>query len=431
MKSFSINIKYYLLALLILALLFSCSARDMTLIRKVDNFEKGQAAHNMGVKYYDEITANSDFQKIEEVKKYFILALKFDPENSSANVYLNNLNELRPRYVAGKLASAKKYYERVKKSGTTPKYQDQFNTLYFITEAYNVLPEDKEVRALYDETKVMRREIVKQLIAEGNRELKNFDQAAKAKDMLKQDTISAAGRKAFGSALLLTPGTSEAQKGYDVFAAYRNSRFESIVTLINKLVLSKEYTKALNEVKTLEPFVYESSDRLKIKEIQFEIYAAWANDSYIQKRLDETVTRAKSALSFKYDKKISTLKMNAEQALRKERIESNFPKTLATIDSLIKSGEYEKAQNLCTDSLKGVLEGDKRAQLQKRLNEIQAIYELEIEKIYNEGVKAYQAEDFDTAIKLLTQVTKINAGYENSAEYLKKAKESKKLLENF
>ena len=105
----------------------------------------------------------------------------------------------------------------------------------------------------------------------------------------------------------------------------------------------------------------------------------------------------------------------------------SFDAALQDIDRVIASGELEAAQRKIDSLERATTQAARLALLEDRTSKIRA----NLKGLYDRGVEAYRAEDFETAIELLETVVAIDEGYEQAADYLDKAKAKQTLLEQF
>src|SRR5512135_145311 len=88
-----------LAAAAVLTLAFAgCTSMSDTvfLVRKVDGAAKSRAVTEQGISIYEvRVLGRQDYAAIEEARRYFEVALRFDPDNTRARQYLDIVDRFR------------------------------------------------------------------------------------------------------------------------------------------------------------------------------------------------------------------------------------------------------------------------------------------------------------------------------------------------
>ena len=137
--------------------------------------------------------------------------------------------------------------------------------------------------------------------------------------------------------------------------------------------------------------------------------------------------KADAALAVKRTDEAAALKQKSATMRAQAETTVSFEAALQDIDRVIASGELEAAQRKIDSLERATTQAARLALLEDRTSKIRA----NLKGLYDRGVEAYRAEDFETAIELLETVVAIDEGYEQAADYLDKAKAKQTLLEQF
>ena len=83
------------------------STNDSFLLQKLDDQSKSRALTEAGVEEYDiHLVRQSEFDKIADIRNYFVVALKYDSTNSRAQQYLSIIDDYKNVQLRASLRSA-------------------------------------------------------------------------------------------------------------------------------------------------------------------------------------------------------------------------------------------------------------------------------------------------------------------------------------
>jgi len=164
-------------------------------------------------------------------------------------------------------------------------------------------------------------------------------------------------------------------------------------------------------------------------DVRTQTYAvnfAWAKAAFAQKDYTTSEARVDAALAVNRTAEASALKKSlTDLRSRTTDTGASFDAALADIDKAIAAGDLLTAHRKLDAVANSTTDQARLSQLDDRDQKIQD----GLKPLYDDGVAAYQNEDFKTAIDKLSIVVEIKVDYGQAADYLDKAKAKQKLLD--
>jgi len=151
-------------ALCLLLLLAGCSSLSdsLFLLRKLDDPAKSRALTDQGVELFElYIVGRGEYGRIEKVRGYFEVALRFDPTNGKAKVYLERVDGFRKAETGKNLAQAGGLLKKARRSR-----EEDYALCLAASRAWELDPANEEVLRLRQETSALRQGLVAQLLEE-------------------------------------------------------------------------------------------------------------------------------------------------------------------------------------------------------------------------------------------------------------------------
>ena len=159
----------------------------------------------------------------------------------------------------------------------------------------------------------------------------------------------------------------------------------------------------------------------------YSLYFTWAKSLDAKAAYQDAETKIDLALAARKSEDALALKKKLDGKTVTVSQASSFDAALPEIDKSIDRGDFLGANKRILAVAKTTKDKVKLGQLDSRRAKITSA----LADIYGKGVAAYKSEDFKTAIDQLTQVVGIDSEYEQASDYLSKAKEKQKLLDQY
>ena len=169
-------------------------------------------------------------------------------------------------------------------------------------------------------------------------------------------------------------------------------------------------------------------DRISdLKSSTYLVYFRWAKALDAKGLVLDADDKIDVAIAAKRSDEALALKEKLSAKASSSNQGAAFDAALPEIDKLIAKGDFLSANKRIAAASKLTKEKAKLEQL----DAMRAKIEDALGGIYEKGVGAYRSEDFKTAIEQLSIVVGIDAEYEQASDYLAKAKEKQKLLDQY
>ncbi len=412
-----------LLACLAAAVFVGCtSTNDSFLLQKLDDQSKSRALTQAGVEEYEiHLMRQAEYDRIADIRNYFVVALRYDPANARARQYLALIDDYKNAQLSQNLRAASRGLQK-------PKRTDDENYAIFVSlqTAVRIDPGNADAQKMLNDTASVRSALVASYLT----------RAKAAVDAVNDKTPNAVREKQYaeafqqaGRALAIEPRSanarderSEARSELAKLVTYRIDRAQ-------KLIASGSFPDARTQVNALNELNHraENSFDAEVRRVTYSLNYRWAVNLYNRK--DYTTAEVKNEAA------LAAMKTDEARALRRKIADQkaqpialvSFDASLQDIDNLISAGELVAAHRK-VDSLAKVTKDPANMQkLDSRNDQIVS----SLKDLYDKGVQAYRDEDFKTAIDLLEQVVAIQVDYDQASDYLDKARSKQKLLDQF
>ncbi|MCW8966818.1 MAG: hypothetical protein OQK82_09075, partial [Candidatus Pacearchaeota archaeon] len=382
------------------------------LIDSLSNEEKSRVVCDKGILMYkSQLEKEENFQVLPEIKEYFEVALRFDPENEKAEEYLVKLENFVVSKVEEKIGIAEKLLA-VKK----PTEKQNFQLAYAVKTAYDLDPKNEEVLGLKKKVDTLTDELIDSYLKQTQAELTKI---------VEKDTP---GEKAKKYISAMTNCRKALQLRRDSKKALSEKRnIESFLELIIKDVLkTAKESLAKKDYKKTESALIICNDINKnldgnytkdIAALSYDLYYVWAQAFYGKKDYNNALAKLTAAIRAKNTKEAIALKKKITNLKYGSDFAVSFKKWMAEIDSLITKNKYVEAY----DKIQSLLGKTRDKNYVKQLKNKEKILKDKLQGLYNEGIKLYKQEKFKNAIELLKIIVHIDENYEQVKDYLDKA----------
>jgi hypothetical protein len=414
------NVAIAVMALIITILMIGCaSTEDSFLGKSVPDDVKSKIVTDEGIDAYNtELMAKGDLSKIDSVKQYFTIALKYDPRNATAKRYLDLTNNFKATLLQSILKEAKALAKKASRSE-----DETLKLCVLLQRAYDIDPKNAELQSLDKSVTPARNALVATYLA---RAKAASESQAKAKTPDAQEPYILASFQSLSKAVSADPRNSQARslmdKAKPQVTAIVQAKMKSVGPLMEKGSLTAARAK-IDAVASLSSKLGGTFDN-DVKKAYYDLYYTWAKYFFDRKDYTQADIKISAALTYindpaavSFKQRNAALKAQAEQG-------TNFDDGIANVDALISRGSLSQAMRILTSLATKTSEKAKIDQIGQRKVKIQNA----LAALYQKGVAAYQAEKFDDAIDALEDVVGVDPGYQQAADYLDKAKEKQAIL---
>ncbi|HTO21040.1 MAG TPA: hypothetical protein VMQ10_01055, partial [Spirochaetia bacterium] len=360
-----------------------------------------------------------EIERIPQIRQYFTVALSYDPENTQAQQYLQLVDNYKSQKLSANVTGATKMLAKAKRTD-----DDNYALFVSLQTASRIDPADQNVKKMLSDTSQDRSKLVDSYLAKSKALIAQIsDQTPDAvREKASMDALSYAKK-----ALDVDPGNSAAKSQLASVKALVTKLVAARSAAISQLIAASKFTEARAQVSSLNDLNRRTSNSFDsdVSAASYSLNYAWAKSLYAQKDYSTAESRVDAALAVKRSEEAAALKRQIAAARTKSDAGASFDAALADIDRLTGAGELVSAnrrllavQKVTTDQAKLTALDDRRQTIIGKLKDV-----------YDQGVQAYQGEDFKTAIELLQTVVSIQVDYEQAGDYLDRAKSKQKVLD--
>jgi tetratricopeptide (TPR) repeat protein len=394
----------------------------MFVLSKLEEPVKSRALTEQGIAHYQlHLVSRGEYSRIPEVRRYFEVALRYDPDNLKAQAYLEKIDNFRTAEGRQRIREAQALLKRGKRS-----QEEDYRLCLAVQKAFQLLPEDAEAVSLRQQTAELRGSVVQGLLHRGKTTLAliEVDTPEPAREKLTIEAFRSVSR-----ALTLEPQSSAAKSQERDMRAELGRIFESRHKKAEQKIEKSQFGEAGKDLDLLEELnrsMGHPYDR-EVQSLDYSLNYRWARALFQRKEYVAAETRLESALAVRRTDEAVALKRRIADARAKSYASASFESGLEQVDRLIVQGELAAANRRLEALARGTTDSGKLASLAERRERLRA----QLPALYQRAVSAYKAEEFLDSIKLFQAVLQIDVEYEQAAEYLDKAMSKQKLLQQY
>ena len=383
---------------------------------------KARVVTEEGIALYQlALIKRAQYERVGEVRRYFEVALRFDPTNRQAQAYLELVDNYRDTETKKRLREAQALLKKDKRS-----QEEDYALCVAASRAGQLAPEDDEVAALLRQTAGTCGTLVK-LYLEHGREARSQAKAggtANAREKLYLEAYSS-----FNRALAVEPRNASARSEKQSLQAAVNAILTDHLAGARQLAAKGKYVEAGKESALVEdlnrrlgrPFDVE------IAELNYTLNYRWARNLFERRDYPAALARANAALAVRNTEEATALRRRIQQAREQSQSGVSYEAGLAEADRLLAEGDLAGAYNRLDSLAHGTKDPARLATLEARRQKIRS----QLPALYEKALSFYRGEDFQKAVELLETVVVIDVEYEQAAGYLDKARIKQELLEQY
>lgn len=395
---------------------------SLFVVKQLDDSEESKALTEKGVRrYISELEEEEAYEKITEIKEYFIVALRLDPENQRAGDYLKKTESFVSRKVDEKVAKARAFLAKKKRTE-----KEDFQLAVLVQQAYELEPRNGDVIDLRNGIRELRERLVAQYLeiarlcgkSIGN----NDDEEKKTKQYTEcMENIT--------MALLIDPGHREAKKEKKVMQDDIAGLFDARVKKAAALYKAGEFQKAeksLDTLRELDVLLDKRYDGV-LKDLYYNINYRWARMLFGEREYAAAEAKIKKAAGIKKTREAAVLMNDIEKQKEKNDFTEGFDDFIAELDGYIKRRDFLRAYDKLAYGLEKAVEPSQRNIIKKR----KQTFDEELGKVYEEAVEFYVEENFREAIRLFGIIIDVKENYKQAKSYYHKALSKQRLLDSY
>lgn len=398
------------------------TSEGMFLDQSVPDAVKSRVVTDAGIAAYNSLlVAKGDLSNVDAVKQYFVVALKYDPGNTTAQRYLGLTTGFRDALLQTILREAKAL--AAKKSGRTE--DETLKLCILIQRAWAIDPKNTDLLKLDKDVTADRNLLVALYLS---RAKVATDKKAKASTAAAKEPLVLSAFQSLAKAVQADPHNSQATGLINSVRPEVSAIIAAKMKSVQPLMAKGSYTAARTQIDTVASLssklggAYDAETR----KAYFKLYYTWAKFFFDRKDYAQADIKINAALSYQSDP--SALALKQKNAALKDQAEQGvtFEDGIANVDSLVKRGSLAQAMRILSSLAAKTNEKAKLDQIEAQRSRIRSSLAI----LYDKGIAAYQAESFAEAIDALEDVVAIDPGYQQAADYLDKARAKQQVLDS-
>ncbi len=395
---------------------------DNFLVQKLDDESKSAALARQGIEEYNVLLVRrADYARLGEVREYFAVALRYDPQNVEAAQYLDLVNEFKNARLRENLRVANRSLAKQKRSE-----DEDFALLNAVQSANRLDPGNPDVARLMRETSPARAALVATYLARSKAATARIQAGT---PLATREALSVEAFANAAKALQVDPQSQDARARRDALSGELASLAARHAAAARALTADRKFEQARDEIAALAQLNRKLDGRFdaQVKAARYALAYRWAATLFAQKDYGQAETRADTALSVDRTQEAAALKRKIADSRAEADQAASFDAGLQEIDRLIAKEDLVGAKRRIDSLARATKDGAKLDALDGRREALMSL----LQKVYDKGVAAYRDEKFKDAIEYLQTVVLVDVGYEQAPDYLEKARDKQKLLDQY
>lgn len=405
--------------LVIAWVLAGCASSESFLLENLSNQTKAQALVETGATQYNTyLIDREDFSHLNRISKIFEVALDYDSSNPNGQRYLSQIRNLQKTKLSENIAEARRLQKK-----NPRKEEEEFALALAVRKAVALAPGDPVVRKLAEETAGSRDVLIRN----------NLTRITRAMEAAESTKGAANAEAVYVDAFLAVLKLSGIQPDDSRIKDYSAQLRGKVGAIIEKKLadipgLAKQ--SAFSKAKAQLDLVLELNRKLdgsfseQTNTVGHDLYLTWARSNYDRKDWDAALTRVEQALGFK--RSTAALGLRRQITDRPPELVP-FDTILAGIDKHLAANKLIEARKAIADASNNSAYANQASVLEGRSNQLKSA----LKELYAKGLAAYREEKFAQAIELLAPVYNFDSSYEQVADFLQKARDKQKVLNQF
>jgi tetratricopeptide (TPR) repeat protein len=390
-------------------------------VKAVDDRRKAELLTEKGAALYEsELVKAENFDRIEEIRRYFETALRYDPENRSAARYAESLDTFVQTRMDKKIALAQSLMKKIKRSE-----EESFQLCVAVAEVSRLDPRNADVVKLKEESGPVCAALVASY-AEKGKTYKSSANGGVSVEKTEQAYLQALD--IYRKVLLIDPENGQARSEKKALQDDLSPFFHRDRKNVEQKIAKGQFEQANKDLAALRSLDRKLDNKYEkeVKGLSYSLYYQWSKRSLAQKKYQTAGDLIEKALAVYKTSEAAELKR--EILARKRTLEegADFEAFLEYVDSLIDQNRLGDAHRSVENLLVKTADQGRTRQLEQRRARIKSL----LPDLYKEGVDAYKEESFQKAVQTLSVVVDVDPDFEQAASYLEKARSKQRLLES-
>ena len=419
-------------------------ADDKFLLARLDDQAKSKALTDQGIEEYQiQLVRKEDFSKVENIREFFAVALRFDPENIMAKQYLSLVENFKSTRLKKKVQEVRTYLAKPKR-----KEDEDYAMCLAVLAAARLDPGNETVAKLLRDTSQVRVNLVNSYLSKAKASVAKIDGSTpqSARDSFSIDAFQNASK-----AVTIDPENSAAKSQVAQLRGELSKIVSRRIENANKLIAAGKYEEARGESLYINELSKKAGGAFAddIRTLNYSLNYKWAKTLYAKKDYTQAEAKVNTAISVRKTDEALTLKKSitdmtaslkkriadeaeaqqkkaSEKAAQAEE-DTYFASSLQELDEFISQGDLISAWSKIDATSQIATDQKKIDQVEERKGKINSM----LKGAYDKAIAAYREEDFKSAIEYLQTIVQIDVDYEQAADYLEKAKAKQKLVESY
>jgi hypothetical protein len=412
-----------MLSAMVLALGCASFQNNTFLVQQVDDSNKSIALTNQGIRAYDSwLVERAAYDRVEAVRRYFVVALSFDPGNQRARQYLGRVDDFKSGLLRDRLQVVDRLMAKSER-----REEENYALVVALRTVTAVDPSNDSAARLLRESAALQASLAESLLAR-SREAQARAADPAASDDQRDLHLLEAYDAAVKAALIAQPSAPALKQETAVKPALAKARDRRLAD-VAKLVSNSKFEEAraeLGRATSLDSRIGRERGA-DIASAAYSLYFQWAKSLESKGSIQEAEDRLDTAIAARRSDEAVAFKMRLEAKNAALSREASFEAALPEIDKCLAKGDLLGASKRLVSAARLAKDRAKLAQLDSRQAKITSA----LGDLYQKGVEAYRSEDFKAAIERLSVVVGIDADYERASDYLGKAREKQGILDQF
>ena len=399
----------------ILAIVFmSCattSGPDAFLAQNVPAEERADLLYRQGVEEYKtQLLAQNNLRAIPTVRLYFENALLLDPLNTQAQAYINKVDNFKAASFSKNLAKAQRLEAKKKRTAA-----EDFELVLAVQRAADINSVDTNLMKVKYASAGTKKAVVQNRI---DRLSAIESKILSEKKALALGKLVPQASRTIAEIESIDPGNSKASSTRKNIDNYLNGLAKKDIETAKAKFNEKKYAEAESAILRAERTVsnINPTTSAEIQALKYQIYLRWGNTLYTTKKYNSADEKATIAVSINRTPEALALKTRINKAAQSRDYDADINDIVAGIDAQTARGDIAGAWNAINvtagrvkkQASKDILESRKTAVTEK------------MKSVYNDGITAFNDEDYEDAKSKFRAVLKVDAKYEQAQAYLER-----------
>jgi hypothetical protein len=428
------SVRYVILSAVFL-LLAGCSTlnNNYFLVKSVDDSAKSLVLTETGEKvFHREIVERENYSMLPEVRKYFTVALDYDPSNTRARAALDALDQHTQMRMQEKIEQFRNLENMPRRTE-----RENYHLALLAQQCHLMGPENPEALRIKNKTS----DLCSHLVAKYRQRMDTaLSSVTRHTSPEEKEYAYLRVMENVNKTLSLEPDNEYALSKQRYVLRTLENRFEHRAARAREMIEDRRYMNAraeINHVSNLNASL--GGDRQQeLDALRYQLSYNWSRYLYEREFFAQARERVDSALQVTSSEEALELKEHIDTALsktavapeekparRRKQTAEKKPSPAGEIRELIASGQLRIANQLIEEYLQTEMDRDVKAQL----HEFRETIHHRLEWYYDLALAYYRQEDFTYAEELFSMVVEIEEDYKLASEYLDKSKSKRKLLE--